>query len=88
MDDFIYKQDPARCLSHRYRCFCGSEIALEVVPCLPAGLPGGLRRGPGGADSTVIAMGLDGYALEVAESLEQRMSSSTHQSPPRLLSYV
>lgn len=40
MDDFIYKQDPMCSLSCR-RCFCGSEIALEVVPCLPVGLPGG-----------------------------------------------
>lgn len=39
MDDFIYKHDPVRSLS-RCGCFRGKEIALEVVPCLPCGLPG------------------------------------------------
>lgn len=38
MDDFIYKQEPKRTLPRRCSGFCGGEIALEVVPCLPGGL--------------------------------------------------
>lgn len=57
MDDFIYKQDPMCSLSH---C-CGSEIALEVVPCLPVGLPGGFAEWAGGIDSAVIGMCLVGW---------------------------
>lgn len=67
MDDFIYKQDPMCSLSH---C-CGSEIALEVVPCLPVGLPGGFAEWAGGIDSAV-------KVVEVVELMEQRISFSSH----------
>ncbi|KAJ4932056.1 hypothetical protein JOQ06_010489 [Pogonophryne albipinna] len=52
---------------------------LSASVCNPSELSlGGFRVGCG-VDSTMIGMCLDGYALEEVESIEQRMSFSTHK---------